>query len=61
MQISSDNEFNVTNSKAMKMLGLSGKAVRGLPLPYRQFKPRGRRYYRLADIENLNKSSIHQP
>jgi len=61
VQEQQSDEYAVTNSRAANMLGLSRKSLYSLPLSYRQFKPRGRRYYRLSDIEKLKQTSIHQP
>ena len=55
------DDYSVTNSQAVAMLGVARKTLYGLSLSYRQFKPRGRKYYRLSEIEKLKHESIHRP
>lgn len=55
------DEFTLTQPEVVKRLGISRTGLYRLDLPYRQFRARGRRYYRLADVEALLTSTIHQP
>lgn len=53
--------FNLQTKEVAQLLGVKARVVYGLPLPYQQLQPNGKRLYRQTDVERLQAQSIHQP
>lgn len=53
--------YSLQTKEVAHLLGVKARVVYGLPLPYQQLQPNGKRLYRQADIERLQAQSIHQP
>ncbi|MFZ1567763.1 MAG: hypothetical protein WAT29_02990 [Thiolinea sp.] len=53
--------FKLQTKEVARLLGVKARVVYGLPLPYQQLQPNGKRLYRQTDVERLQAQSIHQP
>lgn len=45
--------FTITSREAASILGVSVAVLRNYNLPYRQYTPNGRRWYRQSDIDRF--------
>ena len=54
-----NNEINRT--EAARLLGVGANAVKDYPIPFRQYRTRGKAIYKRSDVLAFMESSSHKP